>query len=167
MRRAVDMATNSSCGIFHCPPGLISSFGAMEIVCGGAFGNLNLSSWSFSVTVILMFPCFRFPVSLIPSAPTERRPLQGVGGGDGVDLAKSRKRVFPATHPPGPNSLWDPHNYCNTPNHSEQAWEGETHREEGSHFLCVRDHKSSRVLSLFRLENPSWRHLSSAGYLRC
>lgn len=71
---------------------------------------------------------FCFTVNLIPSAPTERRLLQGADGWDGVDLAKSRKRVFPETHPPGPSSVWDPYSYCNTPNRSEQAWEGETDR---------------------------------------
>lgn len=65
-------------------------------------------------------------MNLIPSAPTERQPLQGADGWDGVDLAKSRKRVFPETHPHGANSVWDPYSYCNTPNRSEQAWEGET-----------------------------------------
>lgn len=47
-------------------------------------------------------------------------------GREGVKVAKSRKRVFPEIHPPEPNSVGDPYSYCNTPNRSEQAWEGET-----------------------------------------
>lgn len=81
------------------------------------------------------------PVNLIPSAPTERRPLQQAGEAwDGGDLAKSRKRVFPETHPPGPDAVWDPYSYCNTPNRSEQAWEGETDHSPQLHLrLTVLD----------------------------
>lgn len=63
-------------------------------------------------------------VNLIPTTPTERQ----LDGREGAELAKSRKRVFPETHPPGANSAWDAYSYCNTPNRSEQAWEGETAR---------------------------------------
>ncbi|XP_011607068.2 2-phosphoxylose phosphatase 1 isoform X1 [Takifugu rubripes] len=59
-------------------------------------------------------------VNLTPTASTERQ----LDVQEGAELAKSRKRVFPETHPPGPNSARDPYSYCNTPNGSEQAWEG-------------------------------------------
>lgn len=90
----------------------------------------------FSLPVVLMLPCCCFTVNLIPSAPTERQPLQAADGWDGVDLAKSRKRVFPEAHPPGANSAWDPYSYCNTPNRSEQAWEGETDHRFPSGCTC-------------------------------
>lgn len=61
-------------------------------------------------------------MNLTPTAPTERQ----LDVQEGVELAKSRKRVFPEAHPPGPNSAGDPYSYCNTPNRSKQAWEGET-----------------------------------------
>ncbi|TWW76743.1 2-phosphoxylose phosphatase 1 [Takifugu flavidus] len=60
------------------------------------------------------------PVNLTPTASTERQ----LDVQEGAELAKSRKRVFPETHPPGPDSARDPYSYCNTPNGSEQAWEG-------------------------------------------
>lgn len=63
-------------------------------------------------------------MNLTPTAPTDRQ----LDVQEGVELAKSRKRVFPESRPPGPDSARDPYSYCNTPNHSEQAWEGETPR---------------------------------------
>ncbi|TNN01295.1 hypothetical protein fugu_010677 [Takifugu bimaculatus] len=59
-------------------------------------------------------------LNLTPTASTERQ----LDVQEGAELAKSRKRVFPETHPPGPDSARDPYSYCNTPNGSEQAWEG-------------------------------------------
>lgn len=64
-------------------------------------------------------------LNLIPTTPTvEDRtfPAPDVGGGSAV--GKSRKRVFPALHTPEPNPLSEAYGYCNTPNRSEQAWEG-------------------------------------------
>ncbi|XP_029923680.1 2-phosphoxylose phosphatase 1 isoform X2 [Myripristis murdjan] len=37
---------------------------------------------------------------------------------------KSRKRVFPVLHTPDPNPVSEAYSYCNTPNRTEQAWEG-------------------------------------------
>ncbi|XP_037313414.2 2-phosphoxylose phosphatase 1 isoform X2 [Pungitius pungitius] len=66
--------------------------------------------------------------NLIPVAPTlEELPFQ-VGGGGGVAAAaapgKSRKRVFPAPRTQEPDPLSEAYSYCNTPNRTQQAWEG-------------------------------------------
>ncbi|TNN38363.1 2-phosphoxylose phosphatase 1 [Liparis tanakae] len=64
-------------------------------------------------------------LNLIPVAPVEERPFQASDGGAVVAAAargKSRKRVFPRTEEPDP--LSEAYGYCNTPNRTEQAWEG-------------------------------------------
>ncbi|XP_070826657.1 2-phosphoxylose phosphatase 1 isoform X2 [Chaetodon trifascialis] len=64
-------------------------------------------------------------VNLIPTTPMlEERPFQIIDGGAGVALGKSRKRVFPVPHTQEPNPISEAYSYCNSPNHSEQAWEG-------------------------------------------
>lgn len=62
----------------------------------------------------------------MPGAPVLEFQPAGVGDGGGVGLAqgKSRKRVFPAPHTSEPNPISEAYGYCNTPNRSEQAWEG-------------------------------------------
>ncbi|XP_041732733.1 2-phosphoxylose phosphatase 1-like isoform X1 [Coregonus clupeaformis] len=60
---------------------------------------------------------------LIPTTPMgEERPPKGQGQGQG----KSRKRVIPVLHtePPEPDPISEANGYCNTPNRSDQAWEG-------------------------------------------
>jgi len=70
-------------------------------------------------------------VNLIPVAPVlEERLFQASDGGVVAAAAargKSRKRVFPRTEEPDPIS--EAYGYCNTPNRTEQAWEGETHTQ--------------------------------------
>ncbi|XP_075956760.1 2-phosphoxylose phosphatase 1 [Anarhichas minor] len=64
-------------------------------------------------------------LNLIPIAPIlEERPLQVADGGVGMALGKSRKRVFPMPHTEEPNPISEAYSYCNTPNRTEQAWEG-------------------------------------------
>lgn len=66
-------------------------------------------------------------VNLIPTTPiVEERPFQAADGDVGVVLGKSRKRVFPVPHTQEPNPISEAYGYCNTPNRTEQAWEGET-----------------------------------------
>lgn len=66
-------------------------------------------------------------MNLIPTTPiVEEQPFQAVDGGLGVALGKSRKRVFPVPHTQEPNPISEAYGYCNTPNRTEQAWEGET-----------------------------------------
>lgn len=60
-------------------------------------------------------------------AAEDRTPLAPDVGTGASAVGKSRKRVFPALHTPEPNPLSEAYGYCNTPNHSEQAWEGEKH----------------------------------------
>ncbi|XP_068562533.1 2-phosphoxylose phosphatase 1 [Cebidichthys violaceus] len=69
---------------------------------------------------------FLVSVNLIPIAPVlEERPFQVADGGVGVAaLGKSRKRVFPMPHTEEPNPISEAYSYCNTPNRTEQAWEG-------------------------------------------
>uniref|UniRef100_G3NPS7 2-phosphoxylose phosphatase 1 n=1 Tax=Gasterosteus aculeatus TaxID=69293 RepID=G3NPS7_GASAC len=63
--------------------------------------------------------------NLIPVAPTlEELPFQRAGGGGAAAPAKSRKRVFPAPHTEEPDPILEAYSYCNTPNRTEQAWEG-------------------------------------------
>uniref|UniRef100_A0A3B5BDC1 2-phosphoxylose phosphatase 1 n=1 Tax=Stegastes partitus TaxID=144197 RepID=A0A3B5BDC1_9TELE len=53
-------------------------------------------------------------VNLIPTTPiVEEQPFQA-----------SRKRVFPVPHTEEPNPIFEAYGYCNTPNRTEQAWEG-------------------------------------------
>ncbi|XP_060901625.1 2-phosphoxylose phosphatase 1 isoform X1 [Labrus mixtus] len=64
-------------------------------------------------------------VNLIPTTPVEEeRPFHAADGGVGVALGKSRKRVFPMPHTQEPDPVAEAYGYCNTPNRSEQAWEG-------------------------------------------
>ncbi|XP_008307186.1 2-phosphoxylose phosphatase 1 isoform X4 [Cynoglossus semilaevis] len=71
------------------------------------------------------FLLFLISVNLIPTTPiVEQRPFQAVDGGVGVALGKSRKRVFPVVHVQETNPVLEAYGYCNTPNHTEQAWEG-------------------------------------------
>ncbi|XP_068440215.1 2-phosphoxylose phosphatase 1 isoform X2 [Clinocottus analis] len=62
-------------------------------------------------------------VNLIPIASIlEERPFQVADGA--AALGKSRKRVFPVPHTEEPNPISEAYSYCNTPNRTEQAWEG-------------------------------------------
>ncbi|XP_071376196.1 2-phosphoxylose phosphatase 1 [Centroberyx affinis] len=64
-------------------------------------------------------------LNLIPTTPiAEERLLQALDGGTGAGQGKSRKRVFPVLHTPDPNPVSEAYGYCNTPNRTEQAWEG-------------------------------------------
>ncbi|XP_073343775.1 2-phosphoxylose phosphatase 1 isoform X1 [Pagrus major] len=64
-------------------------------------------------------------LNLIPITPiVEERPFQAADRGAGVPLGKSRKRVFPVPHTEEPNPISEAYGYCNTPNRTEQAWEG-------------------------------------------
>lgn len=64
-------------------------------------------------------------LNLIPTTPIlEDRPFQASDGGIGAAPGKSRKRVFPAPHTEEPNPISEAYGYCNTPNRTEQAWEG-------------------------------------------
>lgn len=64
-------------------------------------------------------------LNLIPTTPLlEERFLQAADGGVGGAVGKSRKRVFPAPHTLEPNPIAEAYSYCNTPNRTEQAWEG-------------------------------------------
>ncbi|XP_029027835.1 2-phosphoxylose phosphatase 1 isoform X2 [Betta splendens] len=64
-------------------------------------------------------------LNLIPTTPIAEVPVfQGVVGGPGVPQGKSRKRVLPAPHSQKPDPLSEAFGYCNTPNRTEQAWEG-------------------------------------------
>ncbi|XP_034405170.1 2-phosphoxylose phosphatase 1 isoform X2 [Cyclopterus lumpus] len=59
-------------------------------------------------------------LNLIPIAAE----LQAADGGAGAALGKSRKRVFPVPRTEEPNPISEAYSYCNTPNRTEQAWEG-------------------------------------------
>ncbi|XP_029964825.1 2-phosphoxylose phosphatase 1 isoform X1 [Salarias fasciatus] len=64
-------------------------------------------------------------LNLIPITPiVEERPFQAPDGGVKTAVGKSRKRVFPAPHTQEPNPVSEAYGYCNTPNRTEQAWEG-------------------------------------------
>lgn len=64
-------------------------------------------------------------LNLMPTTPiVEDRLFQGADGGVGVALGKSRKRVFPVPHTQEPDTTMGASDYCNSPNRSEQAWEG-------------------------------------------
>ncbi|XP_029302277.1 2-phosphoxylose phosphatase 1 isoform X1 [Cottoperca gobio] len=64
-------------------------------------------------------------VNLIPTTPVlDERPVQAAERGVGRALGKSRKRVFPAPHTLEPNPITEAYSFCNTPNRTEQAWEG-------------------------------------------
>ncbi|XP_068174294.1 2-phosphoxylose phosphatase 1 isoform X2 [Antennarius striatus] len=67
---------------------------------------------------------FLIGVNLIPLTPLEEEQQVPPDGGFQVSLIKSRKRVFPAPHDLKPDPVSEAYGYCNTPNHTEQAWEG-------------------------------------------
>lgn len=76
-----------------------------------------------AVTTQVIF--FFITVNLMPSNPVlEPQQFQVADGGVGLLQGKSRKRVFPAPHTPEPNPIFEAYSYCNTPNRTEQAWEG-------------------------------------------
>ncbi|XP_077468282.1 2-phosphoxylose phosphatase 1 isoform X2 [Stigmatopora argus] len=71
------------------------------------------------------FSLFLIMVNLIPTTPlVEERLLQAADGAVRIAQGKSRKRVFPVPHTQKPNPLSEAYGYCNTPSHTEQAWEG-------------------------------------------
>ncbi|XP_062328565.1 2-phosphoxylose phosphatase 1 isoform X2 [Osmerus eperlanus] len=51
---------------------------------------------------------------------------QGRAQGQAQGQGKSRKRIIPVPHtdPPELDPVYEAYGYCNTPNHTEQAWEG-------------------------------------------
>ncbi|XP_037123901.1 2-phosphoxylose phosphatase 1 isoform X1 [Syngnathus acus] len=64
-------------------------------------------------------------VNLIPITPlVEERPLHAADVAFRVPQGKTRKRVFPVRHTEKPNPISEVYGYCNTPSHTEQAWEG-------------------------------------------
>ncbi|KAM9733835.1 2-phosphoxylose phosphatase 1 isoform 1-T1 [Menidia menidia] len=64
-------------------------------------------------------------LNLIPTSPmVEKHPFHAADASTGASLGKSRKRVFPEPHTNKPNPVLEAFSYCNTPNRSEQAWEG-------------------------------------------
>ncbi|KAM9853652.1 2-phosphoxylose phosphatase 1 [Aulostomus maculatus] len=68
---------------------------------------------------------FLVVVNLIPSTPiVEETPFQAPDAGLRPAQGKSRKRVFPVPHTQEPNPISEAYSYCNTPNRTEQAWEG-------------------------------------------
>lgn len=87
---------------------------------------------SLSPHSFLFFPP---PVNLIPVTPiVEERLLQDGVGGVRADQGKNRKRVFPVPHTQEPNPISEAYGYCNTPNRTEQAWEGETCEPANTHL---------------------------------
>lgn len=100
--------------------------------------------------------CFS-TVNLIPTTPiVEERPFHAPDGGIGVAVGKSRKRVFPQPHTQEPNPIFEAYGYCNIPNRTEQAWEGETctvTQKNPNLMLCV-------IVSLVMWETYSWGRLS-------
>ncbi|XP_028321578.1 2-phosphoxylose phosphatase 1 isoform X1 [Gouania willdenowi] len=66
-------------------------------------------------------------LNLIPTTPTVEERLLQLQPPDGFvrsAVGKSRKRVFPVLHTEEPSPLSEAYGYCNTPNRTEQAWEG-------------------------------------------
>ncbi|CAL8336755.1 unnamed protein product [Boreogadus saida] len=63
-------------------------------------------------------------LNLMPTTPLEEQQLPG--GAAGTGLGKSRKRVIPVPHTKAPelDPIAEAYGYCNTPNRTEQAWEG-------------------------------------------
>jgi hypothetical protein len=60
----------------------------------------------------------------MPTTPLEKGQVPG--GAAGTGLGKSRKRVIPVPHTKAPelDPIAEAYGYCNTPNRTEQAWEG-------------------------------------------
>lgn len=54
----------------------------------------------------------------------DEQTVQAADGGFRGLQAKSRKRVFPVHHNQEPDPVFEAYSYCNTPNRTEQAWEG-------------------------------------------
>ncbi|XP_014857232.1 PREDICTED: 2-phosphoxylose phosphatase 1 isoform X2 [Poecilia mexicana] len=72
----------------------------------------------------LFFFCI-VSVNLIPTSPMlDEQAGQAADGGFRGLRAKSRKRVFPVHHTQEPDPVFEAYSYCNTPNRTEQAWEG-------------------------------------------
>ncbi|CAL8350007.1 unnamed protein product [Lota lota] len=63
-------------------------------------------------------------LNLMPTTPLEDEQVPG--GAAGTGLGKSRKRVIPVPHTKAPelDPIAEAYGYCNTPNRTEQAWEG-------------------------------------------
>ncbi|KAJ3590653.1 hypothetical protein NHX12_008602 [Muraenolepis orangiensis] len=63
-------------------------------------------------------------LNLMPTTPLGEEQVPGRGVRTG--LGKSRKRVIPVPHtePPELDPIAEAYGYCNTPNRTEQAWEG-------------------------------------------
>ncbi|XP_032401373.1 2-phosphoxylose phosphatase 1 isoform X1 [Xiphophorus hellerii] len=81
------------------------------VVVGGAV----LAVLSFSLQFL----------NLIPTSPMlDEQTVQAADGGFRGLQAKSRKRVFPVHHNQEPDPVFEAYSYCNTPNRTEQAWEG-------------------------------------------
>ncbi|KAK5604795.1 2-phosphoxylose phosphatase 1 [Crenichthys baileyi] len=78
-------------------------------------GGVALAVLSFSLQFL----------NLISTTPMlDEQPVQAVDGGFRAFQGKSRKRVFPVHHTQEPDPIFEAYSYCNTPNHTEQAWEG-------------------------------------------
>ncbi|XP_077579500.1 2-phosphoxylose phosphatase 1 isoform X2 [Stigmatopora nigra] len=71
------------------------------------------------------FSFFLVMVNLIPTTPlVEEKLLQDADGAVHMTRGKSRKRVLPVPQTQKSNPLSEAYGYCNTPSHTEQAWEG-------------------------------------------
>ncbi|KAM4589663.1 2-phosphoxylose phosphatase 1 isoform 1-T1 [Fundulus diaphanus] len=81
------------------------------VVVGGAV----LAVLSFSLQFLNLLPT---------SSMLDEQPVQAADGGFRAIQGKSRKRVFPVHHTHEPDPVSEAYSYCNTPNHTEQAWEG-------------------------------------------
>lgn len=84
-------------------------------------------SVSFTFDFICALFSFSFStVNLIPITPIAEEQIFQTADEDAVvALGKSRKRVLPVPHTQEPNPISEAYGYCNTPNRTEQAWEGE------------------------------------------
>uniref|UniRef100_A0A3Q1GH80 2-phosphoxylose phosphatase 1 n=1 Tax=Acanthochromis polyacanthus TaxID=80966 RepID=A0A3Q1GH80_9TELE len=92
-------------------------------VCGWTSSCRAVVKMVSTVAAHLLF--FLISVNLIPTTPiVEERPFQAADGVIGAALGKNRKRVFPVPHTEEPNPISEAYGYCNTPNRTEQAWEG-------------------------------------------
>lgn len=99
------------------------------------FVKPGLRGVSSAVVSPLILFFFSPPVNLIPVTPiVEERLLQDGVGGVRADQGKNRKRVFPVPHTQEPNPISEAYGYCNTPNRTEQAWEGETCEPANTHL---------------------------------
>lgn len=105
----------------------------------------------FSLFPFLLLSFFSLsPVNLIPITPiVEERLLQDGAGGIRADQGKSRKRVFPMPHTQEPNPISEAYGYCNTPNRTEQAWEGETCQPANTTCCTTKDCKPEGEIQHF------------------